>query len=117
MEQAWTSALLAGMFSSLVVGVIMALFNKHMTQTQKASDENLKLKFSNLDSKVAAVSSELKILEGKVEAIAGTVNKVDKRTALIAGDQGHLVSDIKDMKEEFKVILASGNFGKVIRKP
>lgn len=117
MDQAWMTALVSGMFSSLVVAVVMAMFNKHLQQSVDDAKEAQALKFSNMSDKFLSISDKIKNVEAKVDGLVITASATDKRVAIVVSEQRHLMDNVKQMGEEFKVILASGNFGKVIRKP
>lgn len=115
--ESWMTSLVAGMFSSLIVGVIMSVFqkalNKSVTDAKEATDQ----KFKNLGDKLDALSARETLIEAKVDLVEEKVGSLTYKTGVIGNDVKHVMKDVADLKDVVKDKLRMpDNFGKVIKK-
>lgn len=115
--ESWMTSLIAGMFSSLIVGVIMATFQKNLNKSVDDAKEANELKFKGLEDKFQIVSEKAKSMEMKLDNLSLLTTNMDKRVAIVVAEQKHMSESIKNMSEDVKHISVNANFGKVVRKP
>ena len=111
----WVTSLVAGMFSSLIVGVVLSVFQRGLNKSVEDAKEANQLKFSNVEEKISTLSEKSKSMEMKVDNLTTVTNTIDKRVALVRAEQEHLSAAIKGISEDLKQQVK--DFGKVIRKP
>ncbi len=118
MEAAWITSLIAGMFSSLIVGVIMAQFqrglNKSVSDAKDANDQ----KFKNVEDKVDHLDKKVNLALAKLDHVEEKVNSMTFKIATLAADQKYLLRDVADLKDTFKDFSSKvhESYGKVVVK-
>ncbi len=112
--ESWMTSLVAGTFSSLVVGVIMATFQRNMNKNVEDAKEASSLKFSNLEEKISTLSEKAKNVEFKLDTLNVTITSIDKRVAIVVAEQKYMSEAIKGISEDLK--HQAKDYGKVIVK-
>lgn len=111
--------ILSSVITSLVVGMVLAVFNFKLRQSAKEATEANLFKTKVIEQKIESVRDLAKETKMIVASLQEKVASLDKRVEITNNNMGHvtnrlieLTGGIEKMAVEFQK-----NFGKVIRKP
>lgn len=114
--EAWVTPLASAIFSGLVVGIVMALYQGKLDQNVENAKDAHSLKFKSVLDKVDGLEKKSDILSVKFDHLDEKVSSLTTKMAVVLTEQRHLSTNISGLREEAKLQRAE-NLGKVIRKP